>query len=266
MKNKFNFLLVALIGSAGAYSKDLLFKEYSLKSGESIARLINNVGNLRQEDKIHLIEESLRVNRLSTKEATRLPIGFKALIPVSIYEFYKTSNTETVRLVKEAQIVEDKVSSKSAAITKVSTSILPNGESGNTNSIFVKIGLENTNIHTSDEVEDGDLQSVNIGIAVQINTNLNLGGSLIKDISENNDNYKSDDISYKLGLSYEFFNRGDIIFDINLGYESRNYNFIGLDINGLGLVKQNSNLIGLRTNYLINDTFSLSGGADYANS
>lgn len=85
----FSSFVLGSIAFASNSKEQTLYKEYTLESGESIAGLIFITHNKSREEKLSLIESSLRVNRLTKSEAKRLPVGESVLIPVDIFDFHK---------------------------------------------------------------------------------------------------------------------------------------------------------------------------------
>ena len=261
VQGAFMRLLLLLCLTTGAFSAEQLYKEYSLKSGQSIASLIYSIHNISKLHKVNLIKESLRVNKLTPTSAHQLPVGYNVLIPITVFDYHSN---------QKSNIQTDLVQTKNSAIARLNKNLDVKEVSTQKHiPLFIKVSLENTRIHTEKTLSTlntkaSDLQSLNIGLYGELTDSVMLGGSITKDISATESSFMNDNYSSTAGLSYNFARINSLNFDVSAFYQNKYYNFDGLDIPKFGKINQKSIFLGLRSSYQFNYRYSISGEFDYA--
>jgi hypothetical protein len=290
--------------SLSVFANEHFYKEYTLKSGESIAGLIFTIHSKTKQEKLSLIESSLRVNKLSSTQARKLPIGQSVMIPVDVYEYHnKEDKTAEVAapaeeapvekieeptveepVVAVAPIVEepvsvadenfndqeDEITTQNSALARIDTSLRSKSkDSSERTPLFVDFSMENTNLHTDkafndNENQKADVQSLHLGLYALLTENIMFGGEISKDTNASKENFAAEEISSTIGASYNLPVNNSFSMEALAFYQNRNYNFEGLSIGGFGKINQKSIFVGARGTYTISDYYAFVGGVDVA--
>ncbi|MBH47376.1 MAG: hypothetical protein CME71_04330 [Halobacteriovorax sp.] len=156
----------------------------------------------------------------------------------------------------------DEVTTSSSAIERVNTyQINANKDS---RPIYAKIAIQNTNLHSSNDQSEGDIQSVELGIGKKITSAFSAALDLSKDIIEEKANFSSSKLDWSLGGSFDAYQIDKFSVDVSLTYAVRNLNFEGLALDRVGHVTQKNLFAGARLSYQLNDQYSFSAGLDYS--
>tara|TARA_R110000868_G_scaffold61524_3_gene186972 strand:+ start:22491 stop:23252 length:762 start_codon:yes stop_codon:yes gene_type:complete len=158
--------------------------------------------------------------------------------------------------------LSDQVQTSNAAIERVNTYNLKTNKDARP--IYAKIAIQNTNLHTSNDKSEGDVQSVELGIGKKVTSAVAVALNLSKDIIEEKENFSSSKLDYSLGGIFDVYQIDKFSFDISLTYAARNLNFEGLELDRVGHITQKNLFAGARVSYQLNDQYAFSAGLDYS--
>tara|TARA_R110000868_G_scaffold159516_10_gene388422 strand:+ start:316 stop:1071 length:756 start_codon:yes stop_codon:yes gene_type:complete len=156
----------------------------------------------------------------------------------------------------------DHVQTTSSAIERINTYEIKANKDARP--IFAKIAIQNTNLHTSNDSNEADIQSIELGLGKKITKDIVVALNLSKDIIEEKDNFASSRLDYSLGATFDAYTIDRLNIDVGLTYSARHFNFEGLNVLRVGHVTQKNLFAGIRLSYQLNDEYSIASGLDYS--